>query len=211
MTECPRIRSIQAWLDGDLPASEADAFAAHLTTCEACAAELAAFHRLFAVLDRAPVWDPGVALTEQVLDRVVPSRIRRRLVTVIGWAYATATAVSTFSLASWLSQPGTPHWIAGRLSELYLRALQSALLVLHTAVEGWVRIGDGWHVLDTMGERLAPFARALLLGVSQPAVAATIGAATVASLLVLRWMLPRAGAARTGNRKDVTHVDLLGF
>ena len=208
MRACPETVRVQSFMDGDLSEREADAFREHMAGCAACSTELAAFARMLAILDRAPVWDPGPRLTEQILDRVVPTRVRRRFVSVFGWAYSTATAVTTFALISWLMTPGTPRWITSQLSELYLQAIRTSLLALHTIVDGWVRFGDGWTLLGTFVERLAPLGRALTVSLAQPAVALSIAAAFAGTVLVLWWMRPRVGA-RAG--KGVPHVDLLGF
>jgi predicted anti-sigma-YlaC factor YlaD len=211
MSHCPHTHRVQDYLDGALAPVEAAAFQEHLETCDACAAELVAFQRLADVLKRAPQWDPGLAFTERVLDHVVPSRVRRRLVTVVGWAYTGATAVSTFSLFTWLTRPDTPHWIAGRLSELYLHALQGMLIALHTLVEGWVRFGNGWDLVADFSGRLSPLARALSLTLAQPVVTVSIAGAFAVSVLMLRWMRPRTGGAVRSRGKEITHVDLLGF
>jgi anti-sigma factor RsiW len=208
MRPCPETVRVQSFMDDDLPGHEAEAFRDHLAGCDTCSAELAAFARMVAILDRAPVWDPGPRLTEQILDKVLPTRVRRRFVATFGWAYSTATAVTTFALISWLMTPGTPRWITSTLSELYLQALRTSLLALHTVVDGWVRFGDGWTLLGTFVERLAPLGRALAVSLSQPAVALSIAAAFAGTVLVLWWMRPRVGA-RVG--KGVPHVDLLGF
>jgi hypothetical protein len=212
MIDCPNTARVQAFLDDDLPAAEADAFRDHVADCEACASELAGLTRLIAMIERAPAWDPGVAFTERVLDRVVPSRVRRRLVTVVGWAYTSVTAVSTFALASWFARPDTPRWITERLSELYLRSVQSLVLVLHTLVEGWLSLGTGWSSVATIGEKLAPLSRVVAITLSQPLVGGSVAGALAVSVLMLWWMRPRArGIARTARGKEITHVDLLGF
>src|SRR5262249_57386095 len=98
MNRCRESRLVQSWLDGDLSGGQASAFAAHLARCATCTAEVRAYRALFVSLGEdlaAP--DPGPALTERILDRVVPSRLRRRWVTAIGWTYTTASAVSTFA------------------------------------------------------------------------------------------------------------------
>jgi anti-sigma factor RsiW len=205
---CPESVRVQAFLDRDLPADQAAAFETHLAGCAVCARELAAYTRLLAIIDRAPVWDPGPRLTERILNRVVPSRVRSRFVNVFGWAYSAACAITTFALISWLMTPGTPRWITSQLSELYLQALRTSLLALHTVVDGWIRFGDGWSLFGTFVDRLAPLGRALTFSLAQPAVALSIGAAFIGTVLVLWWMRPRVGARAT---KGVPHVDLLGF
>jgi hypothetical protein len=211
MSHCPHTHRVQDYLDDALAPAEASAFQLHLDTCDACAAELIAFQKLTDVLEHAPAWDPGLAFTERVLDHVVPSRVRRRFVTVVGWGYTAVTAVSTFTLATWLTRPDTPHWIAARLSELYLHALQGMLLALHTLVEGWIRFGNGWDLVAGLGGRLSPLARVLGLTLTQPLVSGSIAAAIAVCVLMMWWMRPRAGGALRARGKEITHVDLLGF
>jgi anti-sigma factor RsiW len=206
---CSESARIQEFLDHELPAHQAAAFETHLAGCAMCASELAVFTRLLAIIDRAPVWDPGPRLTERILDRVVPSRVRSRFMAGFGWTYSAACAITTFALMSWLMTPGTPRWLASQLSELYLQALRTSLFALHTVVDGWVRFGDGWSLLGALAQRMAPLGRALTVSLAQPAVALSIGAAFAGSVLVLWWMRPRVGVARI--TKGVPHVDLLGF
>ena len=78
MTDCIHQKRVQAFLDGDLSADEARAFRDHLAGCADCAAELATYRRVFALLDEAPLAEPAPALGERVLAHVLPSRQRRR-------------------------------------------------------------------------------------------------------------------------------------
>lgn len=207
MTHCAQRRRLHDWLDGALETAEAERYAEHLAGCESCTAELAAFTRVEARIAGARVIDPGPALTERILDRVVPSRVRRRFVTVVGWTYTAATAVTTFAFFSWVTRPTTPAWLADQFGQLYLGAIRAGLLTLHTLVTATLRMGDGWGLLDTFAGRLAPLARAAMLTLSQPVVGATVAAAMISTVALLRWLRPRNAGAEDG----LDHVDLLGF
>ncbi|MFI5371205.1 MAG: anti-sigma factor family protein [Candidatus Eisenbacteria bacterium] len=208
MITCPQRDRLHEWLDGTLEGAVAQRFAAHLETCETCAAELAVYTRLEAMVAAARVWDPGPALTERILDHVVPSRVRRRFVTVVGWAYTAVTAASTFAFISWATRPTTPAWIADRLGQLYLAVIQTGLFTLHTLVAATLRFGDGWGLLGSFAGRAAPLLHAATVTLTEPVFAGTVVAAVASTVAVLRWMRP-GGAARTDGR--VEHVDLLGF
>jgi len=208
MTHCPHHDQLHEWLDGALEGTEAERFAIHLESCEACAADLAVYTRLEALVASARVIDPGPALTERILDHVVPSRVRRRFVMVAGWAYTLATAASTFAFFSWVTRPSTPMWVADRLGQLYLAMIKAGLLTLHTLVTATLRFGDGWGLLDTFAGRLAPLAHAVAVTLAQPVFAGTVLAAMASTVAVLRWMRPRGVADARGGME---HVDLLGF
>jgi len=206
-TRCPQRDQLHEWLDGALDGDAAGRFAAHLEGCESCAAELAVFTRLEAMVASARVVDPGPALTERILDHVVPSRVRRRFVTVVGWAYTAVTAASTFAFMSWVTRPGTPVWVTDQLGQLYLAGIKAGLFTLHTLVAATLRFGDGWGQLGTFAERLAPLAHAAAVTLAQPVLAGTLLAAVASTIAVLRWMRPRGAGSQGG----LEHVDLAGF
>lgn len=208
MTRCARHPMLHEWLDGALEEAEAERFVRHLESCESCAAELAAFTRVEAMVASARVFDPGPALTERILDHVVPSRVRRRFVTIVGWAYTAVTAVSTFALISFATRPTTPAWMADQLGQLYLGMIKAGVLTLHMLVSATLRFGDGWGLLDTFAARLAPLAHAAAVVLSQPVLAATIAAAVVTTVALLRWLRPSGNA---GGRGGLQHVDVLSF
>jgi len=207
MSECRYLGSVQSFLDGDLPADEARAFRDHLPGCAECVAERGAYALLFASLEAAPIWDPGPRLTERVLDCVLPSRLRRRVVTVVGWCYTALSAVSTYGFVTWIARPSSRMWLAERLGEAYLSLVQVGLFVVHSLVFSWFRLLDGWGALGVMADRLAPIAHALALPLSQPVLAAVLWTATAVCGGVLWWMRSRRGSAAD----EVRHVALLGF
>lgn len=209
MNRCRESRRVQSWLEGDLAPGTAEAFTAHLAGCARCEAEVRAYRRLFAALaeERLLVRDPGPALTERILDRVVPSRLRRRWVTALGWTYGTASAVSTFAFLSWIVQPSTHVWLIQSYAGASLRVSQVVLFAYQTLTRSLLDLINGWAILSTFGSMLGPLGRALARPLFDPIVASILIAAMLACIAVLRWMRP---GVRPGEN-EVTHVRLLVF
>ncbi len=207
MNPCRETRHVQDYLDGELAPERARAFEAHLQACARCAPEVRAYQALFASLRADRVEDPGPRLTERILDRVVPSRLRRRWVSALGWAYGTASAVSTFAFVSWIVQPSTHVWLAQRFSEASLRVMQTLLFSFQVLTRSWLDVLDGWAFMETLAGRVAPIARAVTWPLWDPRVAAITLAAVLTCTGVLWWMRPRRGAVT----EEVRHVSLLGF
>src|SRR5258705_13518570 len=106
MNRCPEGPRVQDYLDRALEPGAVQAFRAHLATCASCAAELALYRRVFDALAATPSWDPGPALTERVLARVLPSQVRRhRRLVALGWGYAGALAGGLAAGGGWGSRP----------------------------------------------------------------------------------------------------------
>jgi predicted anti-sigma-YlaC factor YlaD len=210
MNHCRETRNVQDYLDGELDAERAIAFARHLESCEACRAEVRAFRSLFDTLgdyrEERVLLDPGPGLTERILDRVLPSRLRRRLVTVLGWIYGSSTAISTFAVVSWISQPESHVWLAQRYGEISLRALQSGLFAFELVTRSWFEVLQGWGFVERMAGALSPIARALARPLADPTLGFILMAATLACAVMLRWMRGQRGPA-----EEVRHVSLLGF
>lgn len=200
MKLCPETDRLDALFDGDLAPSEAESVRAHAAGCPDCSAEIAAYERVVLHVRRAVVRDPGPSLTERILDRVLPSRLRRRWVTALGWSYGAVTAACTYALISWVSRPQTPVWVVDRLGEGSLRTLQAGLFTLNAIAFSWVRAFDSWT-------RLAPFLRALSRPLADPVIAGSIAAAVLACIATLWWMHAR----RDPVTRKADHVGLLGF
>src|SRR5262249_9396615 len=98
MKLCPHHIEIQDWLDGALPAAEAERFTPHLAACPECAAEVAAFQLVFSELRALPLLDPRPELFERIMDQVLPQRLPR-WVRVLGWAYGFAFLASLAAIA----------------------------------------------------------------------------------------------------------------
>jgi predicted anti-sigma-YlaC factor YlaD len=210
MNRCREIRNVQDYLDRELDAERFAAFERHLETCEACQSEIRAFRSLFDTLgdyrEERAFLDPGPGLTERILDRVLPSRLRRRLVTVLGWIYGGSTAISTFAVVSWISRPESHVWLAQRYGEISLRALQSGLFAFELITRSWFEVLQGWGFLERMAGTLSPIARALARPLADPTLGFILIAATLACAVMLRWMHGQREPA-----EGARHVSLLGF
>jgi len=207
MSRCPESERIEPWLDGELSAEASRALAEHLVGCRRCAAERASLETLFASLRVARVSDPGPTLTERILDRVVPSRIRRRQVTVLGWCYTAVSAVTTFAFISWIVRPATQLWLGRLVSAAYGRLIDTGLFALDAITTTALRVQHGLGVLELLGGWLVPVARAFGLVATDPRVAASLWAAVAACALLLWWMRPRHVRVAGGSR----HVGILAF
>ena len=207
MTRCPETFFIQDFLDGERSEQEAVAFRVHLATCARCAADVALYRHAFDCLDRLPLARPAADLTERILDRVVPSRVRRRWVATAGWSYAGALAACLAAGLVWISQPGARGLLETLSGEASRRLVHSVIFALNALSIAVLSLADGWGVLAAAGERLAPLARALTALVSNPAILAALGAAGLSCAALLWWMRPRERHAT----REVRHVNVLGF
>lgn len=211
MNRCREARHVQDYLEAELAPARATAFEEHLRTCVECASEVAGYRRMFASLevslDDFARLDLGPRLTERILDRVLPSRLRRRWVTAIGWLYGTSSAIATFAVVSWLARPSTPVWLAHNYSEISLRAMQSVLFAFQVVTRSWFDLLQGWDFMGRLIAIVSPIARALTRPLADPTLGGISAAAMVACVLLLWWMRPRPGEAREG----VRNVSLLGF
>ena len=206
MNRCRESRRIQSWLDGDLSAEQATAFALHLSGCQTCEAEMRSYRALYLALgDSLQAPDPGPELTERILDRVVPSRLRRRWVNAIGWTYGAASAVSTFAFASWIVQPSTHVWLVQCFAGASLRISQVLLFAFQTLNRLLLEGLDGWRILTTVGAMLGPAMRALARPLADPTIASILVAAVFACLALLRWMRPQYQPVE----EEARHVGLL--
>lgn len=208
MIRCHESDRIQDYLDGELPATDAARVREHLTTCDRCAAEVALYRRVFASLDDAPLFEPPPAVTERVLARVLPSRIRRRRrAAAIAWGYAGLVVASVTALFTGASHPAGHALLTAASSAASRAVVEGGLFVLNTVSASVLRVVELWRLADSAGARFAPLGRALAAIVSQPAFLLTVVAAVGACALLLLWMRPRARAAV----EEVRHVGLLGF
>ena len=207
MTRCPESTRIEAWLDQELTREAARDFARHLSGCAWCTAEVRAWESFAATLRAAPVWDPGPALTERILDRVAPSRVRRRQLTVVGWCYSFASAVTTFAFISWIVRPETHVWLGRLVTAAYARLIDTGLFVLDSLVAVSLRLQRGWSLVEILGGWVVPVVRALGALASDPTVAAMMWAALATCVALLWWMRPRPIRTMKGSR----HVGILAF
>jgi predicted anti-sigma-YlaC factor YlaD len=211
MPRCRESGNVQDYLDAELSPERTRAFEAHLTTCPSCAAELAVYRSMFEALDGSladyRVEDPGPSLTERILDRVLPSRLRRRWVNAIGWVYGSSSAVVTFATVSWLTRPTTPVWLAQHYSEISVRAIQSVLFAFQVVTRSWFELLQGWGLMGKLMEIASAVARSLTRPLADPMLGLVSAAAMVACVLLLGWMRPRPDRAR----EEIRNVSLLGF
>ncbi len=207
MTTCPESERIQDFLDGVLPPGQALLVREHVGSCERCARDLALYRRVFLSLEKLPTWDPGPALTARVLDRVLPSRVRRRWVRTLGLGYATVLALSVAGMLSLVTHPASRALLESLSAGLSRRLAQAMMFGLNALSFTVLSFAGGERLLASVGERLAPIGRALAVLFSQPAVTVPLSIAVAACAVVLWWMRPRkAGAGRGGH-----HVSVLGF
>ena len=208
MNGCSERQRVQDYLDRALEPGAAAAFRAHVADCAGCAAELALYRRVFGALAATPTWDPGLALTERVLARVLPSRLkRRRRLVALGWGYAGALATVLAAVGLWGSRPGSARARAALSGEATRRRLHTGVFVLNSLTHAALRLAEGWGLLAAAGARFSPVQRAFVAILSEPAVALTLWAATGVCAAVLWWMRPRSQPGAGGTR----HVGVLGF
>jgi predicted anti-sigma-YlaC factor YlaD len=207
MNRCPESERIESWLDGELPAAQALALEAHLAGCRDCAREAASLRRLFAHLKAVPVSDPGPALTERILDRVAPSRVRGRQLTLVGWCYSAVSAVSTFAFISWIIRPETHAWLGALAGVAYSQVVRTGFFAIGAIIEGALRLHHGLGILGAMGAWIVPAARALGTLGSDPWFAGTLWASVATCAMLLWWMRPRPVRIVRRDR----HVGILGF
>ena len=207
MNRCPESERIQSWLDGELPSASARAFEQHLDGCHRCEAEARALRALYASLEALPVWDPGPRLTERILDHVVPSRVRRHVVTAIGWGYTAVSAVTTFAFISWIVRPETHAWLGRLVTVASTRLIDTGLFTLDAILSMALHLQRGWGLVEVLGGWVVPVARALAAVASDPWIAGALWAAAFCSAALLWWIRPRPVRIVKGNR----HVGILAL
>ena len=207
MSPCPESFRFQELLDGELPAADALAIRQHAASCESCAGELALYRRLYHSLERLPEWDPGPAFTARVMERVLPSKVRRRWLRALGFGYASLTTLIVGAAAVFATQPAARALVEA-LSEVASRRLAQAMVFALNALSfSALSLAGGGQMLTATGRRLAPIGRALAALFSQTDIVVPLTIATAACVAVLWWMRPRGAEARKG----VRHVSVLGF
>jgi anti-sigma factor RsiW len=184
----PTANRLQAYLDRDLDPRAGDLVATHVAECRRCAAELAGYERLYGALRLTAVRDPGPALTDRILDRVVPSRVLSRQVALVGWIYTGASAVTTFAFIGWITRPETHVWLRWLGAAAGERVLQTLLFSVNAVSVAALRVREGWGILEAMGAWMRPLARAFTTVTAQPTVGAPLAMALLLTLAVLSWM-----------------------
>lgn len=204
MKTCPETPRVQAYLDGDLSPSDSDAFQTHLSSCVTCALEVSLYRRVIDSIARAATWDPATGLTERVLDEVLPARVRRRWARRFATGYAAALVATVGGLGAILAQPAARDSAIVLTTAATRGMVQSLALVLHALGVVVTGLAGGWGLLESLGQRLAPFVRVIATLVRDTGIALPCVVAALACAAVLAWM--RARDARGAPR-----IGLLGF
>lgn len=208
MNRCPESDRIEAWLDREMKPGDAASFERHLAGCEHCAAEARALESLYESLRAVPRWDPGPSLTERILDRVVPSRVFRRQLTVLGWCYTAVTAVTTFAFISWVVRPETHVWLGRLVSAAYGRLIDTGLFALDAIMTVALRLQRGWGLVEVLGGWVVPVARALAALAADPVVSGALWGAVACCAALLWWLRPSPVRVMRGRNR---HVGILSL
>jgi len=207
MASCPQISRIQDLLDGELSPGEALRVREHAAGCARCRRELELYRRVFHSLGWLPTHDPSPALADRVLDRVLPSRVRRRWIRALGFGYAGASALTLAGVLALVTRPAARALAETVFAEASRRLAESLVVALNVLSFLALSLAGGGRVASQVTERLAPIGRALSALFSQTAITIPISIAVAACVLVLWWMRPREAQAGKKGR----HVALLGF
>ena len=203
----PESYRFQELLDGELPAAEALELRQHVAGCESCARELALYRQLYHSLERLPEFDPGPAFTARVMERVLPSRVRRRWLRALGFGYATVSAGIVAASVVFATQPAARALIETLSAVASRRLARTMVFGLNALSFSALSLAGGEQWLAAAGRRVAPIGRAFGALFSQTDVLVPLMVAGAACVAVLWWMRPRGAEARKGIR----HVGVLGF
>ncbi|HEY2954257.1 MAG TPA: zf-HC2 domain-containing protein [Candidatus Eisenbacteria bacterium] len=207
MTACPENRRIQELLDEELPPAEALRLREHAASCASCARELALYRRVIHSLERLPTWDPGPVFTARVMERVLPSRVRRRWIRALGFGYASLTALTVAGILAFATQPEARILLVALSTAASRRVAQALVFALNAVSFSVVSLAGSGRLLAETGQRLLPIGRAIAALFSQTAIVVPLTIAVGACAAVLWWMRPRGTEVRNGMR----HVGILGF
>jgi anti-sigma factor RsiW len=210
MTTCRYQDQTQAYLDGELPAEQMRVYREHLAGCASCAAELALYRRVFALLEDAPQDEPSPDLTERVLESVLPSRIlarRARRLRAFGWSYAGMLAASVAGFVAWAGQPSGQAVLSALSSAASKRLVEAVRFVVNAASFAFTQSAAVGQSLGQAFERFSPLGRALAAALGQSTILGTLAAALAVSAVMLWWLRP----STRHHAKEIHHVGVLGF
>ena len=207
MNPCPESERIQAYLDDELSADEIRRLLEHAADCARCEQELALYRRVVRSLETLPTRDPGPAFNARVLDRVLPSRVRRRWLRTLGVGYASALTVTMAAAVTLVTQPAARALLEWLTGEAPRRIAQAMIFVLNALSFSVLSVAEGGRLLEATAERLAPLARATSALLSHTSISVPLTVAVAACAAVLWWMRPRG----RDSGKEVGHVGVLGF
>src|SRR5262249_59215422 len=120
---------------------------------------LAQYERLFSMLGSIPLLDPGPALTERILRKVLPSEVHRRWVRALGWGYGLATIGSVSGVALLLLNSNLRSVLTTLAATASHRVAQAAVFVLDTLAFATVPLASGLGIVDGLGSRPSPLCR----------------------------------------------------
>jgi anti-sigma factor RsiW len=206
MNACHQAFDLQSYIDGELPEAERYRLERHMDQCVSCAMELALLRRVVASLEAMPLLEPGAGLTERVLDRVVPARVRRRWMRVIGWSYAAAFAAFIAIATLWIAQPATQAMLGSISGAASIRLTGLLVFALDALAFAAGTVAGGWGLVLAALDWLAPLGRAFAPWIAHPSVRVAVPAAALASAAVVWWLRAREARHAEGNR----HVAVLG-
>ena len=208
MTLCEQRDALHDYVDDLLNEADSRRFAAHLAGCPSCSADVAAVRRVIARLDSMSLIDPPERVTERVLDRVLPSRARRRAwVRRAGLVYAGVLAACLAGVVVWAMQPDTMPILSALGVTASRRLVQITMFTLNAGSSAVLHVASGWGFLAATGSNLAPLGRAIGSLLVRSSVGLTLWLAATACAALLWWMRPRRHDGNGGMR----HVGVLGF
>jgi len=213
MNGCPdrerHLERIQDFLDGLVPAAEAERLRRHFAGCTDCRHEMETFRRVFGSLERLPLAAVRPELTDRILARVLPSRRRRRhRVAVIGWSYAACVAACAGLVGGIAAQPAARAFVEHAAGNVSHRVVEGLSFITHLAAVTVLGVAGGLNIMAATGERFAPIGRALNAVLTTPSFAAALLTALAASAALLWWLRP--ATVRRG-RSGSTDIGILGL
>jgi hypothetical protein len=207
VNSCPGTGILQDFLEALLPEAEMRRVGAHVAGCPDCLAERARLEALFDAFEALPLEAPSPALSERVLDLVLPARRRARWMRRFGVGYAAALVASLASVAVVATLPAGRGFLAWVASEAPSRVLDSLKFMVNAASFLALRLAGGWGLVSAAGSRVSPLLRAFLAALDQPAIQLSFVLSAVSCLAVLWWLRPHPGRHERG----MPNVGLLGF
>src|SRR2546426_720194 len=83
-------------------------------------------------------------------------------------------------------------------AELSRRMVQALLFAINALAFAVASLADGWGFVNLLGQRLAPFVRALASLISHPTVETALGLAAAACVALIWWMRPSGRGPHKG-------------
>jgi len=204
---CPSSGTLQDHLEGLLADDERVALELHVATCDRCVVELTRLESLFVRLGALPLEAPAPGLADRVLDQVLPSRPRERWLRRLGIGYAASLGATLAGAGVWITQPAVRAFAAWAAAETSAHVFHGLMFLVNSISFVAINLAGGWGILNALGSRVTPLARALLVVADKGLVQAALAVAALIGLGIV-WTL-RSRTGRSG--KGMPHVGLLGF